>query len=108
ALRMLRELALLDRFAAIVAADDVVHGKPHPEPFLTAASRLGVPPGRCLAIEDSPAGLQAARAAGMTCVGLTTTHAVLPAAHLIIASYEDPRLLALLAGEDGFVREEAP
>ncbi|GIW03700.1 MAG: beta-phosphoglucomutase [Thermomicrobiales bacterium] len=78
ALRMLRELALLGRFAAIVTADDVVHGKPHPEPFLTAAPRLGVPPGRCLAIEDSPAGLQAARAAGMTCVGLTTTHAILP------------------------------
>lgn len=59
---------------ALVTADDVRQGKPHPEPFLTGAERLGVEPGRCLVIEDSVSGLQAARAAGMHTVAVTTTH----------------------------------
>lgn len=96
--RMLRELALLDRFPVVVTADDVRFGKPHPEPFLTAAARLGVPPEACLAVEDSLAGVQAARAAGMACVGITTTRPDLPGADLVIASYEDARLLTLVAG----------
>jgi beta-phosphoglucomutase-like phosphatase (HAD superfamily) len=44
-------------------------GKPAPDLFLYAARRLGAPPGRCLVIEDSPAGVEAARAAGMTAIG---------------------------------------
>jgi HAD superfamily hydrolase (TIGR01509 family) len=56
---------LLDHFETIVARDDVVHPKPHPEPYLLAAKRLGVEPGRCLAIEDSHSGVRAAHAAGM-------------------------------------------
>ncbi len=96
--RMLQELALLDRFAAVVTADDVRYGKPHPEPFLTAATRLGVPPETCLVIEDSLSGVQAARAAGMTCVGITTTRPDLPDADLVISAYDDPRLLALIDG----------
>ena len=47
-----------------VTADDVEQGKPSPEPFLTAAELLGVPPGRCVVFEDSPSGGQAARSAG--------------------------------------------
>jgi sugar-phosphatase len=58
----------------LIAADDVVHGKPDPEPFLLAARRLGVDPARCVVFEDAPAGLAAARAAGMRTVALTTTH----------------------------------
>ncbi|MEW1653782.1 HAD-IA family hydrolase [Streptomyces sp. NPDC093707] len=61
--------------AYLVAVDDVTRHKPHPEPFLTAARLLGVDPARCIAFEDAPAGLEAARAAGMTTVALTTTHA---------------------------------
>jgi mannitol-1-/sugar-/sorbitol-6-phosphatase len=58
----------------LVTADDVVHGKPHPEPFLEAARRLGVDPRRCLVVEDAPRGLEAARAAGcFTLAVLTTT-----------------------------------
>ena len=55
-------------FDAIVCAEDTSRGKPHPDPFLEAARRLGVPPEDCLVFEDSPAGVQAAKAAGMECV----------------------------------------
>jgi HAD superfamily hydrolase (TIGR01509 family) len=51
-------------FDVVVCGDDVTRPKPHPEPYLTAAARLGVPPAACVAIEDSPAGVQSARAAG--------------------------------------------
>ena len=56
---------LVPRFTAIVARGDYEHGKPHPEPFLIAASRLGVDPAACLALEDSHNGVRAAHAAGM-------------------------------------------
>jgi HAD superfamily hydrolase (TIGR01509 family) len=52
-------------FQAIVAGDDVQQGKPHPEAYLRAAARLGVQPSECVAIEDSPAGVASAIAAGM-------------------------------------------
>lgn len=64
---------LIDRFPVIVAADDVTECKPAPEPYLKAAAELGADPTRCVAIEDSPAGLAAAKAAGMRTIGLTTT-----------------------------------
>ena len=57
----------------MVCADDVKRGKPHPEPYLSAASRVGYPPQSCLAIEDARAGVEAARAAGMQVLGITTT-----------------------------------
>ncbi|MFF5758273.1 HAD-IA family hydrolase [Streptomyces longwoodensis] len=58
----------------LVTADEVTHGKPHPEPYLLAARQLGVDPARCVVFEDAPAGLAAGRAAGMTTVALATTH----------------------------------
>lgn len=59
----------------LVTADDVTHGKPDPEPFLLAAQRLGVAdPSRCVVVEDAPAGLEAARAAGMRSIAVVTTH----------------------------------
>ncbi|GGP74316.1 HAD-IA family hydrolase [Streptomyces abikoensis] len=58
----------------LVTADDTTRHKPHPDPFLLAAERLGVDPSRCAVVEDSPAGLAAGRAAGMTTIALTTTH----------------------------------
>ncbi len=54
----------------VFSADMVARGKPHPDIFLFAAARLGVSPERCLVIEDSAGGVQAAVAAGMTAVGL--------------------------------------
>jgi sugar-phosphatase len=63
----------------LVCAEDVECGKPSPDVYLRAAARLGVEPGRCLVLEDAPAGLEAAAAAGMAVLGVTTTH---PAAEL--------------------------
>lgn len=61
-------------FDTIVAAERVVHGKPDPECYLLAAKDLNVDPKDCVVFEDSFAGLEAGRAAGMTIVGLCTTH----------------------------------
>jgi HAD superfamily hydrolase (TIGR01509 family) len=66
--RHLRPAGLLDRFHAVVAAGDYAKGKPHPDPFLAAATRLGVRPERCVALEDSHNGVRAAHAAGMMTV----------------------------------------
>jgi sugar-phosphatase len=57
----------------LVSSDDVRRGKPHPEPYLLAAARVGIQPERCLVIEDAKAGVEAALAAGMQVVGITTT-----------------------------------
>jgi sugar-phosphatase len=59
---------------ALVTVESVTRGKPDPECYLAGARLLGIPPERCLAIEDAPLGLVAARAAGTTTVALTTTH----------------------------------
>ena len=69
-------------FDTIVTGDQVAHGKPDPEPYRTAAWRLGLSPGECLAVENAPMGIRSARAAGMTCVALQTT---LPAGQLSAA-----------------------
>jgi HAD superfamily hydrolase (TIGR01509 family) len=66
--KSLGALGLLERFDAIVCAGDYVNGKPHPEPFLTAAARLAVEPEACLVFEDTDLGIQAAEAAGMAWV----------------------------------------
>lgn len=58
----------------LVCAEDVVHGKPSPDVYLMAAAALAVSPSQCLVVEDAPAGIQAARAAGMRVIALTTTH----------------------------------
>ena len=58
----------------LVCAEDVLHGKPSPDVYLMAAAGLGVSPADCIVVEDAPAGIQAARSAGMAVVALTTTH----------------------------------
>jgi sugar-phosphatase len=83
--------------AVVVYAGDVARGKPDPEGYLTAASRLGVEPAEALVVEDSPPGIQAGRAAGAATVALTSTHAAseLSAADVVIPSLEGlPALLA--------------
>jgi HAD superfamily hydrolase (TIGR01509 family) len=62
--RHLSHVGLLDRFTALATRDDVERPKPHPDIYLEAARRLGVPPERCIAFEDSNLGLEAAHAAG--------------------------------------------
>jgi len=58
----------------MVTADEVAQGKPHPEPYLTAAKHLGFAPVDCFVVEDSPSGIQAARAAGIQVIAVTTTY----------------------------------
>lgn len=70
----LLEMGVTDLFLAIVASEDVSIGKPDPGVFLTAACRLGMKPADCLVIEDAPAGVDAARAAGMPVVAVLGSH----------------------------------
>ena len=74
----LDKAGLLDRFAALVTRDDVERAKPHPDIYLEAARRLGVPPERCLAFEDSNIGLAAAHAAGTMAFMVPDLVAALP------------------------------
>ena len=95
ALRLLERSNLLSRFDAVVAADDVTHGKPDPEIFLTAAQRLNVRPEECIVFEDSAAGIRAAHAAGM--LAILVPDLVMPAddvcrlAYRICDSLDDAR-----------------
>jgi HAD superfamily hydrolase (TIGR01509 family) len=70
--RVLEILGWSGLFDHVATRDDVVHGKPDPEIYLLVARELGVPPWECLVVEDSPAGVSAARAAGMWCVAVAT------------------------------------
>ena len=79
---MLSRLGLSSHFAAVVTVEDVSLTKPDPEIYVKAAAGLGLDPGDCAAIEDSPAGVASARAAGCWVVAVTTTH---PAARLSAA-----------------------
>ena len=72
ALRVLEILGITDQFDAIATREDVEHGKPDPEMHLLVARELGVEPGECLAIEDSPAGIEAALSAGTQAIAVTT------------------------------------
>jgi beta-phosphoglucomutase-like phosphatase (HAD superfamily) len=89
---------LLPLFAAVVAADDVTACKPAPDPYLAAAAELGVEPAACVAIEDSVPGLEAARAAGMRTIAITSTSPAeaLHAADRIVSSLQEisPDLVA--------------
>ena len=72
----LRELVLPpETFDACVTGSEVERKKPFPDLFLTAAQRIGIDPGHCVVVEDAPNGIQAARAAGARCLGLTTSFA---------------------------------
>jgi HAD superfamily hydrolase (TIGR01509 family) len=87
----LQALQLNGMFEAIISGDDVTHSKPDPEIYLTAAQRLGIPPIECVAIEDAPAGVEAAKRAGMRCIAVTNSvpREQLRKADLIVASLTD-------------------
>jgi HAD superfamily hydrolase (TIGR01509 family) len=72
---ILEAVGLSDHFAVVVTSDDVTLSKPDPSGYRQAAAGIGVPPERCVAIEDSPTGAAAAAAAGCRVLGVTTTHA---------------------------------
>jgi HAD superfamily hydrolase (TIGR01509 family) len=76
----------LNLFAAVCSGEDVVHKKPAPDIFLLAAEKLGVLPEKCLVVEDAVTGVKAACAAGMRCVGISTSF---PAETLLAAGAAD-------------------
>ncbi|MBI2870054.1 MAG: HAD family phosphatase [Chloroflexi bacterium] len=83
-------LGITGWFRAVVWGREVAEGKPSPQCFLLAASKLGVPVASCVVIEDAIAGVAAARSAGMKCVAVTTTHpaAALKEADLVVETLE--------------------
>ena len=68
---VLEVIGLARCFDALVSAEDVTVGKPDPQVFLKAASRLGMPPSQCVVVEDAAAGVEAARRAGMRSIGVS-------------------------------------
>ena len=78
-------------FKAVVNPNETIRGKPYPDIYLEAAKQLGIEPKDCIVFEDAPLGAQAAQAAGMRCVALTTTVNAAAFAHLdnIIACVAD-------------------
>jgi HAD superfamily hydrolase (TIGR01509 family) len=97
ATRALRAAGLYDRFDAVVSAEDVERAKPAPDVYLAAAAALGAEPSDCVALEDSETGVTAARAAGMTVVGVPSFPGIaLDAADLVAPALTDPRVWELL------------
>jgi HAD superfamily hydrolase (TIGR01509 family) len=87
--RILARLGLHEPFSVVVAGEDVTRGKPDPEPYTLAASRLGVRPDECLVFEDSALGVRSAKAAGCFVVAVRNPKAASPqdldAADLVVA-----------------------
>jgi beta-phosphoglucomutase len=84
---VLEALGLARSFDAVVSAEDVTAGKPDPQVFLKAAQRLGFAPARCVVVEDSAAGVEGARLAGMKSIGVSRNGRL--AADLGVRSLED-------------------
>ena len=102
--RWLGKHGIRRRFVAICGRDDVTRVKPEPDLFLLAASRMGVPPERCVVFEDSPNGMRAARRAGMRCVAVPnalTRQLALPDPDLVVSSLAERPLHEIL-GQLGF------
>jgi beta-phosphoglucomutase len=101
---VLEKLGCRDRFQAVITGTDVSRGKPDPQVFLLAAERIGLPTRCCLVVEDAPAGIAAARAAGMMCLGLASTGrstVELAAADRVVTTLRDVtpvQIAALLGG----------
>ena len=108
ALRVLGILGIVDEFDVVATVEDVEHGKPAPEMHLLVARELGVEPGECLAIEDSPTGIRAALAAGAQAVAVTTELTrqqfrdsdVLDRSHVVDDPGDLPALVRRLTGRD--------
>ncbi|MEO6213143.1 MAG: HAD family phosphatase [Vicinamibacterales bacterium] len=88
---ILKNAGLARHIRFIVASGDTAESKPAPGPYLRAAALHGLPPATCVAIEDSRWGIESAKAAGMTCVGITNTYAAadLTAADMVISSLDE-------------------
>lgn len=99
-----KHLGIADELAFVLASEDMARGKPHPDGYLAAAQRLGVPPAACLVLEDSSAGVAAGRAAGMVVVAVSAGNFLgqdQSAAHRVVATLDEvtPTFLDTLARE---------
>ena len=97
--RVLAQFALTRRFQFLLTAEDVTHGKPHPEIYCTAAHRFALEPCEIAVLEDSPVGLAAARAAGARCFVVPspyTPDADWSAAHAVVPRLDADELFELL------------
>jgi sugar-phosphatase len=101
-------LAGLPEPKRLVSADEVTEGKPHPEGYLAAADKLGVAPEDSVVIEDAPAGIAAARAAGMKVVAVTTTFDAheLSDADAVVETLREVRVGGVERDDDGGTRIE--
>ncbi len=88
---------LLARFGVVLSADDVVHPKPAPDLYVAACQRLGVEPAGAIALEDSPAGVASARAAGLFVIGIPSYPGVSLDADLVASRLDAPEVLTALA-----------
>ena len=79
------KLAILSHFVVLQSAEDCPRGKPHPDPYLATAERLGFVPSACVVIEDSINGMKSAKAAGMRVVGVSSDPAAQSFCDLVIA-----------------------
>lgn len=97
--RSLEIVGFHDRFDVVISAHEVAAPKPSPDPYLEACRRLGVEAGpEVVALEDSPTGVAAARAAGLTVIGVPSLEGIaLDEAHEIAASLEDAVIARRLA-----------
>ena len=96
---ILNRFDLLERFHLTLAAEDVTHGKPHPEIYLTVAQKLGVEPGAMMVLEDSHAGTTAGVTAGAVVVSVPndhTRHLDFSHATHVATRLNDPHVLSLL------------
>ena len=85
---VLDAMGLAGFFDALVSAEDVTAGKPDPQVFQKGAERLGIAPARCIVVEDAVPGVEAARRAGMRCIGVSRT-AALTGADVVVRSLTD-------------------
>jgi len=95
----LEQIGLIDAFPLLVTGDQVANGKPHPEIYTLAATRLAIDPREALVFEDAPAGILSARAAGMTCWAVRTEYTrglPLPDPDRVLESLLDVDLAAIL------------
>lgn len=101
---ILEALSATHIFQGIVSAEDVHRGKPDPEVYLTAASRVGAPPGRCIVVEDAVAGVEGARSAGMRSIGVSHNGKHLPA-DIVVQSLDllDPYVFDTLLQDSNLV-----
>jgi len=97
---LLSGLGIMHRFKALVIGDELVHGKPHPMPYLEVLRAASAAPNLSLAFEDSRSGIQSASAAGIATIGIRTSlgHADMVAAGAVMTAktFDDPELLKLV------------